>query len=67
MSYHRHRRRGGGEGGAWGPSLEVIRGKFENIRANLKMKTFFRDHTNSMRKKTENFSEDLFSEITLIL
>jgi len=26
-------------------------GKFENIRANPKMKTFYRDHTKPMRKK----------------
>jgi len=32
---------------------------FENIRADLKMKIFFRDHTNPMRKG-ETFSEDLF-------
>jgi len=40
--------------------------KFKNIRANLKMKLFlisfyfFREHTNPMRKKEENFSEELF-------
>jgi len=38
-------------------------GKFENIWANLKMKTFFRDHTNPMRKKWEAFS-GLFLENT---
>jgi len=48
------------------PRLEVIladlehSGKFENVRTNLKMKTFFRNHTNPMRKKGKILVKTLF-------
>jgi len=46
------------------PPLGRYPGKFENIRANLEVKTFFifRDYTNPMREKSKNrkiFIEDL--------
>jgi len=56
------------EAHASSPGLEVIWTKLEHIRANLKifwqtwnwkMKTFFRDHTYSMRKRGK-FPEDFF-------
>jgi len=52
---HRCRRRGQGARasplGSYPGKSGTYPGKFENIRANLKMKTFLRDHTNPMRKK----------------
>jgi len=35
-------------------------GKLENTRANLKIKTFFRDHTNPMRKKEKILVKTFF-------